>query len=76
MGTTGEKRRERSNIIEAPALGGNVSVPFICNHGKLLQMIKGIQLGKFLFKDHLGESQKKVFHFRDKNAYACLQSKY
>lgn len=35
MGTTGEKRKEGSGILEVPALGGKFSVPFVCNHGKL-----------------------------------------
>lgn len=63
MGPTGEKRRESSGILEAPALGGRFSVSFICNHGKPWQMVEGIQLGKFLSQDHLGEGRRKVFHF-------------
>lgn len=63
MGPSGEKRRESSGILEPPPLGGKFSVPFICNQGKLWQIIEGIQLGKFLFQDHLREGRRKVFHF-------------
>lgn len=59
MGTAGEKKGERSRMLEAPVLGGEFYISFIENW----QILEGIQLGKSLFKDHLEECRKKVFQF-------------
>ena len=61
MDTTGEEKGEGSAIWEDLVLGGEFSIPFICDHRKLWQILEQIHLGKFLFKDLWGKVRGKYF---------------
>ena len=62
MGTTGEEKGEGSGMLGGSVLGGGFSIPF-SDPRKLLQILERVQLGKFLFTDHLRDGNRKVFHF-------------